>query len=387
MADTKVTNETDLGTLSGAEELYAVRGGDTDGKTTVANILGAMGLSLPDVNPQNAGKPFIDGNSRIAISGGAGYFPELLTKNFEQVSWVPPVSAKFTITASSNPADGDIITIGGKTYTFQNTLTDVDGNVQIGATSTDTMDALATALILGAGSGITYAVSTTRNKQVADAVPAAQTVNITVIAGAGGNAVSGAVSTSGSWFAGTGTTQTGVIGSFIVSGGYFQDPSNFYNWRQSFGQSLAIDLMSYVDHPLFNPGSAFLMVGVGGSSPSVHYTVLDSAAPLYGIFIQGDGTTSISDYSHGLPAIIPRYRRTFVVPGAATLTPIYLTNMFGNPGIISVLEYVGGIVVDHTTAVNIYAGTPYSSQSYITLSVETTGSTLVVEAWDSLWTD
>lgn len=65
------------------------------------------------------------------------------------------------LTAAGLPADTDTVTIGAKTYTFQAVLTDVDGNVLRGASPSDALDNLISAITLGAGAGTTYATSTT----------------------------------------------------------------------------------------------------------------------------------------------------------------------------------------------------------------------------------
>ena len=59
------------------------------------------------------------------------------------------------------PLDTETTVIGSKTYTWQDTLTDVDGNVHIGATASDCIDNLIAAIILGSGSGTDYAASMT----------------------------------------------------------------------------------------------------------------------------------------------------------------------------------------------------------------------------------
>lgn len=59
--------------------------------------------------------------------------------------------------------NGETVTIGTKTYTFQTTLTNVDGNVLIGASHTNSMSNLAAAINLGSGAGTTYAAATTAN--------------------------------------------------------------------------------------------------------------------------------------------------------------------------------------------------------------------------------
>lgn len=66
------------------------------------------------------------------------------------------------LTASGQPANGQTVTIGSKVYTFQTVLTNVDGNVFIGASLTATLANLLAALNLTAGAGTTYAAATTR---------------------------------------------------------------------------------------------------------------------------------------------------------------------------------------------------------------------------------
>lgn len=72
-----------------------------------------------------------------------------------------PQKATGLLTFTGNAANSETITIDGKTYTFQTTLTDVDGNVLIGASLADSRDNLMNAIILGPGAGTTYATSTT----------------------------------------------------------------------------------------------------------------------------------------------------------------------------------------------------------------------------------
>jgi hypothetical protein len=68
-----------------------------------------------------------------------------------------------TLTASGQPSNGQTITIGSKVYTFQTVLTNVDGNVFIGASLTASLANLLNALNLGAGSGTAYAAATTKS--------------------------------------------------------------------------------------------------------------------------------------------------------------------------------------------------------------------------------
>ena len=100
-------------------------------------------------------------------------------------------AAAGVLTFAANAADGDTVTIGVKVYTFQATLTDVDGNVHIGAAATDSIDNLIAAINLGAGAGTDYATSTTANAVTATAAAGAgDTMDLTKDeVGQAGNAV------------------------------------------------------------------------------------------------------------------------------------------------------------------------------------------------------
>lgn len=117
-------------------------------------------------------------------------------------------SGTFTI-SSTGPLNAETVTCGGKTYTFQSTLTDVDGNVKIGGTINDTASNLAAAINLGSGSGTAYAASTTLNPRCSATVSGAVVTVTARIAGTIGNliaitapatnvAASGSVLSSGS---------------------------------------------------------------------------------------------------------------------------------------------------------------------------------------------
>lgn len=117
---------------------------------------------------------------------------------------VQDVAATGTLTFTGQPANGDTVTVGGKTYTFQTTLTNVDGNVAIGATEATSISNLAAAITLGAGSGTAYAAAMTANSEVT-ATAAATTLTATAkTAGYSGNSVAtSATSATMSWGAST----------------------------------------------------------------------------------------------------------------------------------------------------------------------------------------
>lgn len=97
------------------------------------------------------------------------------------------------LTMAIQPSDGDDITVDNKTYTFQAVLTDVDGNVKIGASVAATQVNLENAFDLGGGvPGTDYALSTTAHPTVDMIAFGATTADEAVInakvAGTAGNA-------------------------------------------------------------------------------------------------------------------------------------------------------------------------------------------------------
>lgn len=71
-----------------------------------------------------------------------------------------------TLTFTANALDTETITLGSKTYTLQTTLTDVDGNIQIGASVADTINNIVAAVNLSGTAGTDYATSMTLNADI-----------------------------------------------------------------------------------------------------------------------------------------------------------------------------------------------------------------------------
>lgn len=84
-----------------------------------------------------------------------------LTDDVITIDWTESIQAVGTLTLTGNITNGDQVELGGKTYTFQTVLTDVDGNVLVGGTAEASIDNLVAAINLAAGSGSTYAAATT----------------------------------------------------------------------------------------------------------------------------------------------------------------------------------------------------------------------------------
>jgi hypothetical protein len=73
-----------------------------------------------------------------------------------------------TLTSSGNPAAADTVTINSKVYTFETSLTNVDGHVKVGATAADTLVNLMHAInLVGGVAGTDYAAATTAHPTVA----------------------------------------------------------------------------------------------------------------------------------------------------------------------------------------------------------------------------
>lgn len=92
---------------------------------------------------------------------------------------------------AANVADGNMISIAGKIYTFQTTLTNVDGNVHIGPDLLTSIKNLVAAVNLGTGSGTAYAATTTANGNASAAVgsDSVSIVCAALTAGAAGNSL------------------------------------------------------------------------------------------------------------------------------------------------------------------------------------------------------
>jgi hypothetical protein len=128
---------------------------------------------------------------------------------------VVPAAAFATgiLSASANFTNGETVTTGTKTYTFQTVLTNVDGNVLIGATASDSLDNLIAAINLGAGAGVVYAAATTANGFVSAAAGAGDTMNATaLVAGTLANTyATTSVAVNASWGAATLTGGAGDV--------------------------------------------------------------------------------------------------------------------------------------------------------------------------------
>lgn len=117
--------------------------------------------------------------------------------------------------AGADFANADTVTIGGKVYTLQSALTNVDGNVKIGASAAATLTNLFNAINASGGVvGTDYATLMTANPHVVAQNPSATTVKVTSkVPGAVGNFVATIKTSTGgaAWGAGTLASGSGSV--------------------------------------------------------------------------------------------------------------------------------------------------------------------------------
>jgi hypothetical protein len=131
-------------------------------------------------------------------------------------------AATGNLNGTANFADGEQIVIDAKTYTIQATLTNVDGNIQLGGSLAITLANIENAINLGPGAGTAYAAAMTLHPTVS-ATSTATDLNVTAKAvGTPGNSiVTTTTAANATWT--TGGTLVGGTGSGISI--LFRDPN------------------------------------------------------------------------------------------------------------------------------------------------------------------
>ncbi len=108
-------------------------------------------------------------------------------RELRRVTLQAGVAATATLTFSGVAVNTETLVIGGKTYTWEAALADVDGHIDVGVNQAADESNLTAAIDLGAGGGTAYAASMVEHPSV-DAADVGSTVVITCIAtGAAGN--------------------------------------------------------------------------------------------------------------------------------------------------------------------------------------------------------
>lgn len=138
----------------------------------------------------------------------------------------PAAKATGTLTTTGQPSDTETITLNGKVYTFQSSLTAGDGHVKIGVDTETTYDNLIAAVDLAAGIGTLYGTGTTLHPTISASEGTGTNVLFTAkTAGTSGNALTTTEALTNASFA-SGTLTGGANGVVTVSG-EFDVPCRF----------------------------------------------------------------------------------------------------------------------------------------------------------------
>lgn len=126
-------------------------------------------------------------------------------------------AATGTLTASANMSNGETVTIDAKVYTFETTLTNVDGNIQIGATLADSLQNFHDAINLTGTPGTQYALAMTLHPTVTCTASDATTLTVAAkSAGTGGNSI--ATTETGANMSWGAATLSGGAGDVVILG-------------------------------------------------------------------------------------------------------------------------------------------------------------------------
>jgi hypothetical protein len=133
------------------------------------------------------------------ITDGDGYVDGDLVVKPSRANYANRVILRFSaaertayafLLLTANFTDGETVTVGSKTYTFQTTLTDVDGHVHLGGTAADSLIFLACAIRLAGGAGSSYAASMTIHSSVTGYETSATMLKVVALEpGAAGNSI------------------------------------------------------------------------------------------------------------------------------------------------------------------------------------------------------
>jgi len=143
---------------------------------------------------------------------GAGY----ISWNVFAFSAIP---ASGILTFSSNPINTESVTFGTLTYTFQTVLTNVAGNVLIGANAGESLANLLAAVMLGAGAGAVYAAATLVHPSVSVSLLSGLTMSVVaLIAGPAGNSIAIATTVTGSSITAATLLGGSLLNQFSIAG-------------------------------------------------------------------------------------------------------------------------------------------------------------------------
>ncbi len=191
---------------------------DTSGGAIVQDLPSVL---APSASAQNSRSTAID--TEIQDTGGGGSL-SVVGALGEELDGVLSVGAFQVLTATAI-ADGDTVTIGTEVYTFQDTLTDVQGNVKRTGTLATDLANLAAHINGGAGAGTAYAASGVADT-VVTAISDATTLTATARVGGTQNNTVATTETSGTAAWGAATLLGGLGEVAVAAGGTVKYSSN-----------------------------------------------------------------------------------------------------------------------------------------------------------------
>jgi hypothetical protein len=205
-----------------ANDLIAGKDFDDDGNNGLKRVASSTATTVTSATDlvtaatqtgaiERVGYQFDTGVASINVSGT---LPTLVVSNTAAAS-------TYTVGGGGNVIqDGNTLVIDGRTYTWQTILTNVDGNVLIGANDTAALLNMKNAINLGAGSGTAHAAATTANTSVSAVSSNATTLVINaLVTGKVGNRIATTESSPGAW---TGLTLAGGAGRDLTTLGLIQ---------------------------------------------------------------------------------------------------------------------------------------------------------------------
>jgi len=184
----------------------------------------------------------------------------------------PRVPSSQTLTIVAAISNTETVTIDTKAYTFQTSLTDVDGNVLIGATLEESIDNLVAAITLGDGAGTKYAAATTLHP-TATAVKATAS---TMVATAKSGGTSGDTIATTETLAGAGNQWGGATMAGGADGALTADETAIVA-----NTPLTVDIPGVEAATPEHVGEPYLIVSVAGLNGAAAVTVFDAMGASY----------------------------------------------------------------------------------------------------------
>ena len=374
-------------------------------RSQVQNVLNRSGASFP------TGNWYDDILAPSTFEGGASRGVSTLNQdlhdferkrilidayNLSDITVPACVSATGTLTLSANVSNGDTVTTGTKVYTFETVLTNVDGNVLIGATASDSLDNLIAAINLGAGSGTLYAAATTANSFVTAAAGAGDTMDVTaLLGGTQGNATATTeTSATAAWGA---ATLTGGAGDVVVLA-LSELPTNT---TAAIGAVTTLGTVAAYN-ATFGVASLDLVVGTNALSPknlayiedtTTHDPILSGGRIVYALF-QTESNTDGSTMTGTTPN---RAQLTFVRinTGGTAMELVPSSDICGSTvhyssrtrkGLEDLTEqdFLRGAVIDIPAGVTVTRQVAYNGQGTTPVDL-TTNATLDLEGAGLIW--